>query len=206
MQTLAAQLGETVDCAVLVGHQGRDIHVLPATRHTLRAVAEVGQEFPLHATASGKALLAARDPGDALRMLPGQLTSYTTSTPVTLDRVLADLDRARATGVAHDREETALGDHWHRASRGGGFTPAVTPSRAAGMRPSRGSTTSPRRRRSTPAWRSSMWPRPSAGGPAGRRHRAAGMAFLSAIVTGTSSPLRGFGAAALPKGSCCPRR
>ena len=109
MQRLAAQLGETVDCSVLEGHRVRVIHVIPTARHTLRAVAEVGQEFPLFSTAKGKALLAAHDQGYALRMLPAKLESYTPYTSLNIDDVLADLERARATGLAHDREETTLG-------------------------------------------------------------------------------------------------
>jgi DNA-binding IclR family transcriptional regulator len=109
MQRLAAQLGETVDCAVLEGNRVRVIHVIPTTRHTLRAVAEVGQEFPLFSTAKGKALLAAHEQGYALRMLPAQLESYTPYTSVNIDDILAELERVRAAGLAHDREENTLG-------------------------------------------------------------------------------------------------
>jgi DNA-binding IclR family transcriptional regulator len=109
MQWLADELGETVDCALLEGNQVRVIHVIPTTRYTLRAVAEVGQSFPLYCSAKGKALLAAYDPQTALRMLPATLDSYTPYTLTDIDDVAADLERVRQTGISHTREETTLG-------------------------------------------------------------------------------------------------
>ena len=61
MRQLRDQLGETVDCGILDGTQVRVIHAIPASKHTLRAITDVGQAFPLYSTAKGKALLAATD-------------------------------------------------------------------------------------------------------------------------------------------------
>lgn len=109
MRRLADQLGETVGCAILDGQRVRLIHVIPTTRHTLRAVAEVGEELPLCCSAAGKVLLAAHDRDYALRMLPAKVDSYTPYTPASIDDILADLDRVREGGLAHDRQETTLG-------------------------------------------------------------------------------------------------
>jgi len=109
MRRLHDQLGETVDCAMLDGSQVRVIHVIPTTRHMLRAIADVGQSFPLHCTAKGKALLAALDRRTALRMLPSVLHRYTSHTLTSVTAIEAELDKAAQTGVALDFEEATLG-------------------------------------------------------------------------------------------------
>ncbi len=109
MQRLHDQLGESVDCGVLDGSQVKVIHVIPTTRHVLRAIAEVDQSFPLYCTARGKALLAALDRPAALRMLPAALRRYTPHTLTSVAAIEAELDNVAATGVAYDREEATLG-------------------------------------------------------------------------------------------------
>ncbi|MGH3251146.1 MAG: IclR family transcriptional regulator [Trebonia sp.] len=109
MRRLSAQLGETVDCAVKDGSRVRVIHVIPTTSHTLRAIAEIGQSFPLHCSAKGKALLAAHAPEVALGMLPAKLERLTPNTLVDLDEVARDLAEIRVTGVALSREESVVG-------------------------------------------------------------------------------------------------
>jgi DNA-binding IclR family transcriptional regulator len=75
----------------------------------LRTVSAVGETFPLHCTANGKAYLAQlSDP--AIEVLIGR--AYESRTPKTLQRLealLADLKAARRSGVAYDREEHTLG-------------------------------------------------------------------------------------------------
>ncbi len=77
--------------------------------HRLRAVSAVGETFPLHCTANGKAYLAQLD-AETIAGLIG--TSYAPRTPRTitqLDDLLRDLKAARKTGVAIDREEHTRG-------------------------------------------------------------------------------------------------
>jgi DNA-binding IclR family transcriptional regulator len=109
MRRLADELGETVDCAIMDGGQVRVIHVIPTTRHTLRAIAEVGQVFAIYTSSKGKALLAEYDPEAALRVLPATLERLTPYSLATVDEIAEELDQIRATGVAHSREESALG-------------------------------------------------------------------------------------------------
>jgi DNA-binding IclR family transcriptional regulator len=109
MLRLADQLGETIDCAVLDGNRARVIHVIPTTLYTLRAIAEVGQSFPLYSSSKGKALLAAYDEHTALRMLPPTLDRYTPYTMTTVEEIAADLDQIRESGIAYCREESTLG-------------------------------------------------------------------------------------------------
>jgi DNA-binding IclR family transcriptional regulator len=109
MRWLHDRLGETVDCGVLDGSQVRVVHVMPTSRHMLRAIADVGQSFPLYCTAKGKSLLAALDRQAALRMLPSVLHQYTAHTLTSLTAIEADLDKTAETGVAYDLEEATLG-------------------------------------------------------------------------------------------------
>jgi IclR family transcriptional regulator, acetate operon repressor len=109
MRRLHDQLGETVDCGTLDSSQVRVIHVIPTTRHMLRAIADVGQSFPLYCTAKGKALLAALDRRTALRMLPSMLHRYTSHTLTSVMAIEVELDKAAETGVALDFEEATLG-------------------------------------------------------------------------------------------------
>lgn len=105
---LRRELGETVDLAVLDGAGARFVDQLPAP-HRLRAVSAVGEVFPLHCTANGKALLAAMAPGDAEALLPPRLEARTPHTITRRADLAAELERVRALGVAHDREEHTEG-------------------------------------------------------------------------------------------------
>lgn len=105
---LSAELQETVDLAVV-----RDDHLVFVDQvigaHRLRAVSAVGEAFPLHCTANGKACLAEFD-AEAIKSLIGE--SYKARTPRTitrLDNLLRDLKAARKAGVAIDREEHTHG-------------------------------------------------------------------------------------------------
>jgi DNA-binding IclR family transcriptional regulator len=105
---LSAELQETVDLAVV-----RDDHLIFVDQvigsHRLRAVSAVGETFPLHCTANGKACLAELD-AEAIAELIGD--SYEPRTPRTitrLDNLLRDLKIARKAGVAIDREEHTHG-------------------------------------------------------------------------------------------------
>ena len=111
MLRLADLLGETVDCATLDRGRVRVIHVIPTARHTLRAVAEVGQTFPLYASSKGKALLAELDSQTVARMLPAAFESLTPYTLSSAGALAADLEQVRKTGIAYDREECTLGVH-----------------------------------------------------------------------------------------------
>ena len=105
---LSDELSETVDLAAIK----RD-HLIFVDQvigpQRLRAVSAVGETFPLHCTANGKAYLAAL-PDDEVERLIGK--SYDRRTARTLTRLpdlLKDLKSARRTGIALDREEHTLG-------------------------------------------------------------------------------------------------
>jgi IclR family transcriptional regulator, acetate operon repressor len=105
---LSHELRETVDLASV--RRDHLVFIDQVTgSHRLRTVSAVGEAFPLHCTANGKAYLSQFDEA-AIERLIGRV--YEARTPRTLTRLgalLADLKMVRKTGVAYDREEHTLG-------------------------------------------------------------------------------------------------
>lgn len=108
LEALHKEVDETIDLAVLDGDEVRFIDQIQAP-HRLRAVSAVGARFPLHCTANGKALLAALAPEQANRLLPHRLHAYTEHTITSRPKLRRELEKARASGVAYDREEHTAG-------------------------------------------------------------------------------------------------
>lgn len=108
LRRLSHELGETVDLAVLDAGQ-----VLFVDQHTserrLRIVSEIGARFPLHCTANGKALLAELSLEEVWRLVPERLPALTEHTITDREELFEELARARAEGVAYDREEHTIG-------------------------------------------------------------------------------------------------
>jgi DNA-binding IclR family transcriptional regulator len=105
---LRQELEETVDLAVLEGATVRFVDQLAAP-HRLRAESAVGAVFPAHATANGKALLAALPDEQVAALLPERLERFTSNTITSRDELLAELATIRREGVAYDREEHTEG-------------------------------------------------------------------------------------------------
>jgi DNA-binding IclR family transcriptional regulator len=108
LERLSHELRETVDLAVLDGGEVLFIDQY-ASRRLLRVVSEIGARFPLHCTANGKALLADLPREEVLRLLPKTLPTMTANTITDRDRLLDELERVRAAGVAYDRQEHNIG-------------------------------------------------------------------------------------------------
>lgn len=108
LRRLAAEVEETVDLAVLDGAQVRFLDQVPGA-HRLRAVSSIGEAFPLHCSANGKALLAALPRAEADRLLPRRLEALTPNTVTSRAALWRELDEVRRTGLATDREEHTLG-------------------------------------------------------------------------------------------------
>ncbi|WP_231974799.1 IclR family transcriptional regulator [Mycobacterium sp. E1747] len=104
MEELSRELGETVDLSVLDGDRATFVDQV-VSPHRLRAISAVGESFPLHCCANGKALLA----GLAPEHLPSRLARLTPSTITSPAALRKELERVRAEGVAYDREEQTEG-------------------------------------------------------------------------------------------------
>ncbi len=105
---LSNELKETVDLAVVKkDHLVFVDQVIGSQR--LRAVSAIGETFPLHCTANGKAYLAELDAEAIARLIGNTYEERTPRTLIRLEDLLKELKAVRKTGVAIDREEHTLG-------------------------------------------------------------------------------------------------
>ncbi len=105
---LSKELHETVDLAIIKqDHLVFIDQVIGPQR--LRTVSAVGELFPLHCTANGKAYLARLDATAIERLIGAAYEQRTPRTLTRLDALLRDLKSVRKTGVAFDREEHTAG-------------------------------------------------------------------------------------------------
>lgn len=106
---LSKDLGETVDFAVLGNDKAVVIDQI-AGIHPLVAVSAVGSSLPLHASATGKALLAALPKEDLTPFRKRyRLIPFTPNTITSWERLDQELDEIRRSGIAYDSEEYQLG-------------------------------------------------------------------------------------------------
>ncbi|HEX3782822.1 MAG TPA: IclR family transcriptional regulator [Pseudonocardiaceae bacterium] len=109
-QGLADQLGETVNIAVIDDAVAVNITQARGAA-AVSAQNWIGQRTPLHATSSGKVLLANLEPARRKEIVNGVLAEYTPDTvtdPVALN---AELDEVVALGYATTFEELEIGLH-----------------------------------------------------------------------------------------------
>lgn len=108
LQQLSAETGETVDLSVLQGSSAVFVDQLPG-RHRLRAVSAVGESFPLHCTACGKALLAAGG-GKAMALIAHkQLPSFTANTITDMQTLTDNIANFCTRLLTSDEEEYTEG-------------------------------------------------------------------------------------------------
>jgi DNA-binding IclR family transcriptional regulator len=108
LEELSRQVNETVDLSILDGNRVTFVDQVVAARR-LRAVSAVGESFPLHCTANGKAFLARMPARELDKILAGTLTSFTPHTMVDPGALRRELDVVRTEGAAYDREEHTEG-------------------------------------------------------------------------------------------------
>lgn len=120
IRALSEATGETVDLAVL-----RRDHLVFVDQvsgsHRLRAVSAVGEVFPLHSTANGRACLALMSDAEIRRLLPKTLPALADGQRQTVDELLAEIAEVRRSGLAFDLEEHSRGI----AAIGGAFRDAA---------------------------------------------------------------------------------
>ncbi len=109
MRHLMEESGETANLFVLDDGEAVTLSQVPC-REMMRMFAKLGGRAPVHASAAGKALLAALPDDDVSAILPrrglARFTSSTISTPTGLREVLEEVRRC---GYAIDDEEHAVG-------------------------------------------------------------------------------------------------
>ena len=105
---LSSELRETVDLATV--RRDHLVFIDQVTgSHRLRTVSAVGEIFPLYCTANGKAYLSGLDESAIERLIGRAYEARTPKTLTRLDDLLVDLQAARQSGIAYDREEHTLG-------------------------------------------------------------------------------------------------
>jgi DNA-binding IclR family transcriptional regulator len=105
---LSRTLKETVDLSQLKGSSAVFIDQI-AGEHRLRAVSAIGESFPLHCTANGKALLSLLPEEQWTRLLGKNLRSYTPHTRTELEVLRREVEDCRRSQIAYDREEHTEG-------------------------------------------------------------------------------------------------
>ena len=105
---LSLELKETVDLATVRKDRLLFVDQVIGPQR-LRTVSAVGETFPLHCTANGKAYLATLDNRAVERLLGTSFEARTPDTLTGIKALLADLDEVRKTGVAFDLEEHTIG-------------------------------------------------------------------------------------------------
>jgi DNA-binding IclR family transcriptional regulator len=108
MQDLSRELRETVDLSILDGDRVTFLDQVVAPRR-LRTVSAIGDSFPVHACAPGKALLATLSPSRLAAAMPSKLTQLTPNTITSVAALREELSRVRREGIAYDLEEHTEG-------------------------------------------------------------------------------------------------
>jgi IclR family transcriptional regulator, acetate operon repressor len=105
---LSQATGETVDLSVLKGRAAIFTDQIQGS-HRLRAVSAIGETFPLHCTANGKALLSVLPPDKVAQLLRSPMARLTPNTITRRAELLKALEICRHTGIAVDDEEHTEG-------------------------------------------------------------------------------------------------
>jgi DNA-binding IclR family transcriptional regulator len=108
LERLSAELNETVDLSIRRHDRALFVDQVTADQR-LRAVSAVGETFPLHCSANGKAMLATLPDPLIEPLIGSSFTPLTNRTITTLPALLGQLTEIRAAGVAYDREEHTTG-------------------------------------------------------------------------------------------------
>jgi DNA-binding IclR family transcriptional regulator len=108
MMQLCQSVGETVDLSVLKGRDAVFVDQISGS-HRLRAVSAIGEAFPLHCTANGKALLSLLTDEKVERLLQAPLAAFTRNTPTKAGAIIAEVQSCRRRGFALDDEEYTEG-------------------------------------------------------------------------------------------------
>lgn len=105
---LSKELGETVDLSVIKKDQVVFIDQVTGP-HRLRTVSVIGDSYPLHCTANGKAYLALLDDDAIVDLIGRKYVRRTKATRTTFSDLGKDLATIRQSGVAVDNEEHSAG-------------------------------------------------------------------------------------------------
>ncbi|MDR3515855.1 MAG: IclR family transcriptional regulator [Azospirillaceae bacterium] len=105
---LSREVQETVDLSTQRGGSVLFVDQIQGKRR-LVAVSAIGERFPLHCTANGKAILSLLSPKDADDAVTRSAREHADHPLQDRDKLLAEIEQVRQTGLAYDREEMTPG-------------------------------------------------------------------------------------------------
>jgi DNA-binding IclR family transcriptional regulator len=108
LRNLAARTGETVDLSRFTRDHAVFVNQVQGT-HRLLAVSAVGQTFPLHCTANGKAMLSVLSEAQLSTLLQRHHKAFTPHTLTSASQIKGAAVAARKAGYAEDAEEHTVG-------------------------------------------------------------------------------------------------
>ncbi|HEY8578311.1 MAG TPA: IclR family transcriptional regulator [Beijerinckiaceae bacterium] len=108
LRALNEEVGETVDLAVLSGGSVTFIDQIQGSRRLI-ALSSIGERFPLHCTANGKAILSCFSDEDAAALVARSAAEHPEHKPPALKALMREIARIRQTHVAYDIEEHGEG-------------------------------------------------------------------------------------------------
>jgi len=109
MQDLSRLIEETVDLSVLKGKRAVFINQVAARNRRLQAVSHIGDAFPLHCTANGKALMATMAEPELDKYLKTKLEKFTPNTITDVIGLITEIEDFQQNLIAVDREEHTEG-------------------------------------------------------------------------------------------------
>ncbi|MCL6477475.1 MAG: IclR family transcriptional regulator [Peptococcaceae bacterium] len=104
LKELAAKSMETIDLAIWDNGQVLFIDHLE-TPNPIKPISFIGRRIPAHSVSCGKIFLAYLSPEELSRFLSNGLEQFTPNTITDPDKLTAELDEIRRTGIAYDIEE-----------------------------------------------------------------------------------------------------
>lgn len=122
LASLGEEVGETVDLSLLSGGSVVFVDQVPG-RQRLTALSAVGESFPLHCTANGKAVLACFSSDESEDLIVKSVAEHPDFPLLNRERLRRELEEIRHSHLAYDLEEhgagisaigTALIDHFGR--------------------------------------------------------------------------------------------
>lgn len=109
MRLLAEQVGETINLAVLDRNGSVNLEQSVPRGRLVANHGWVGRRTPVHATSTGKVLLAWLESGNVTDLLANPLEAYTPNTITDIDTLQAELESVRDVGYAVGHEEYEVG-------------------------------------------------------------------------------------------------
>ena len=111
MAAIAKETGETVNLCGLRDHVGVCLEKVDGT-HALRVSHELGDTYPLHSAATGKAIFAFLDPEEQRAVIEDVGLPRITDTTITrISNLHAELKKVRERGYSESRGESIEGTH-----------------------------------------------------------------------------------------------